>query len=95
MSYLKETTQPCSREVSKVKRVQTDGQTDRRTDWRQTIGVQKGSTEPWVEFCLQVILIYFFGVGCRKNDLFMTSSIVIVSVKSKRSTRKLETTCSG
>lgn len=32
MSYLKETTQPCSREVSKVKRVQTDGQTDRRTD---------------------------------------------------------------
>lgn len=32
MSYLKETTEPCSREVSKVKRVQTDGQTDRRTD---------------------------------------------------------------
>lgn len=95
MSYLKETTQPCSREVSKVKRVQTDGQTDRRTDWRQTIGVQKGSTEPWVEFCLQVILIYFFAVGCRKNDLFMTSSIVLISVKSKRGTRKLETTCSG
>lgn len=83
MSYLKETTQPCSREVSKVKHVQTDGQTDRR-NWRQTIGVQKGSTEHWVEFCLQVILIYFFGVGCRKNDLFMTSSIVLISVKSKK-----------
>lgn len=89
MSYLKETTQPCSREVSKVKRVQTDSQTHRRTDWRQLIGVQKGSTEPWVEFCLQVILIYFFGVGCRKNDLFLTSSIVLISVKSKKKHTKI------
>lgn len=95
MSYLKKNTQPCSREVSKVKRVQTDGQTHRRTDWRQTIGVQKGSTEHWVEFRLQIILIYIFGVGCRKNDLFMTSLLVLISVKSKRSTRKLETTCPG